>query len=136
MSRPMAMEQDNAAVIGRFYDARARDDLAAVRSMLADGVLWREPRLDSEHTGDLRGAEAVLGMIREARRLTEGTFELRVRAALGHGEQVVALIDWSSTRAGRTLVGREVAVYRVREGRILEATFHPDNLEHDEEFWA
>ena len=58
--------------------------------MLADDVLWREPKLGSQHTGDLRGAEAVMSMIREAGRLTGGTFRLRVREAVEHGEQVVA----------------------------------------------
>ena len=130
------MEHPDADLIRGCYDARARGDVEAVRSMLANDVLWREPELGGEHTGELRGAEAVLGMIREAQRLTGGTFRLRVREAVEHGEQVVALMDWSSARGGKTLEGKEVAVYRVRGGKIVEAHFHPDNPEHDEEFWA
>jgi len=129
-------ERLNADTVRAFYDARARSDLDAVREMLAEGVIWREPDVGNAHTGDLRGAEAVLGMIREAARLTDGTFELWVSDAVAHGEQVAAFIDWSSTRDGTLLKGKEIAVYRVRNGKITEAYFHQNDLSHDEEFWA
>jgi ketosteroid isomerase-like protein len=75
-------------------------------------------------------------MIQEASRLTDGTFSLRIREAVAHGEQVAAFIDWSSTRDGKTLEGKEIAVYRIRDARIVEAYFYQDNLSHDEEFWS
>jgi ketosteroid isomerase-like protein len=59
-----------------------------------------------------------------------------VTDAVAHGEQVVAFIDWSSTRDGKTLEGKEIAVYRIRDSKITEAHFHQDNLSHDEEFWS
>ena len=130
------MERPNVELIRDLYEARARGDLEAVRPVLAEDVLWHEPKVNSEHTGDLRGADAVLGMIREARKLTDGTFELRLTGAVEHGEQVVALVDWSSTRRGKALEGKEIGVYRVRGGEVVEVWFHPDNLKHDEEFWA
>jgi ketosteroid isomerase-like protein len=117
------------------YEARARGDLRAVREMLAEDVRWHEPEL-GEHTGDLRGAEAMLGMIHEAQRRTGGTFRLTVREAIQHGEQVVALVDWSSVSGGEVLEGREIAIYRVRDGRVTEAWFHPNNLNDDERFWS
>ena len=128
--------RSNAALIQAFYDARARNDLDAVRETLAHDVLWREPDIGSEHTGDLHGAEAVMGMIREAQRRTGNTFELRVSEAVAHGEQVAAFIDWSSTRDGKTLVGKEIAIYRIRDGKITEAQFHQNDLNHDREFWS
>jgi ketosteroid isomerase-like protein len=130
------MERRNAALVRELYEARARGDLDAVRSVLAGDVLWHEPEVNNAHTGDLRGVDAVLGMIREAQELTDGTFELRLRDVVAHGEQVVAFVDWSSTRGGKTLEGKEIAVYRVRGGELAEVWFHPDNLKHDEEFWA
>lgn len=56
------MARSNAELVRSLYEARERDDLQAVRSMLADDVVWREPDLDNPHTGDLRGSEAVLGI--------------------------------------------------------------------------
>jgi ketosteroid isomerase-like protein len=99
-------------LVQSFYDARARGDLAAVREMLGKDVVWREPDVGIEYTGELRSADSVIGMIQEASRLTDGTFSLRIREAVAHGEQVAAFIDWSSTRDGKTLEGKEIAVYR------------------------
>ena len=104
--------------------------------MLDEDVLWREPEVGNEHTGDLRGVDAMLGMIREAGWLTGSTFELRVSEAVAHGEQVAAFIDWSATRDGKTLEGKEIAIYRIRDDKIVEAYFHQDNIGDDEEFWS
>ncbi|MGB3634257.1 MAG: nuclear transport factor 2 family protein, partial [Rubrobacteraceae bacterium] len=87
------------------------------------------------HTGDLNGPDAVLGMIREAQRLTGGTFRLVTRDVVAHGDHAVALIDWSAERDGERIEGKEVAVYRVRDGKISEASFHLDNPASDEAFW-
>lgn len=75
--------RSNERLIRTFYDARAREDLAVVREMLDEDAIWREPDVGNEHTGDLHGADTVLGMIQEALRLTNGTFTLRV-TKLGH----------------------------------------------------
>lgn len=129
-------DHPNVGLVRAFYDTRSRGDLDAVRKMLDEDVLWREPEVGNEHTGDLRGVDAMLGMIREAGWLTGGTFELRVSEAVAHGEQVAAFIDWSATRDGRTLEGKEIAIYRIRDDKIVEAYFHQDNIGDDEEFWS
>ncbi|MGB3681486.1 MAG: nuclear transport factor 2 family protein [Rubrobacteraceae bacterium] len=105
------MVQSNEDLIRSLYEARERDDLEAVRFMLADGIVWREPDLDNPHTGNLRGPEAVLGMIREAQRITGGTFRLVPSEIVAHGGQVVAFIDWSAERDGARIEGKEIAVY-------------------------
>lgn len=103
--------------------------------MLADSIVWHEPDLENPHTGDLHGPDAVLAMIREAQRLTDGTFRLILREVLAHGEHVVALIDWSAERDDEMIEGKEVAVYRVSNGKVVEAYFHLDNPASDEAFW-
>lgn len=125
----------NSRVIYELYTARERGDLDAVRQTLAEDVVWHEPDLDNPHTGDLHGPDAVLGMIQEAQRLTDGTFSLVPREVVEHGEHVVALIDWSAELGGERIEGKEVAVYRVRDGRIFEVSFHLDNPANDEAFW-
>lgn len=49
--------------------------------------------------------------------------------------EVATFVDWSSTRDGKTLEGKEITVYRIRKAKITEAYFHQDNLSHDGEFW-
>lgn len=127
--------RSNEELIRNLYEARERGDLEAVRSMIAEDVVWIEPDLDNPHTGDLRGPDAVLGMIQEAQRITDGTFRLTPRDVLVHGGQVVAFIDWSAERGGSRIEGKEIAVYRVRDDKIVEAFFHVDNPVSDEAFW-
>lgn len=103
--------------------------------MLVEDVVWSEPDLDNPRTGDLHGSEGVLGMIREAQRITNGAFRLIPREVMAHGEHAVALIDWSAERDGERIEGKEVAVYRVRDGKVVEASFHLDNPAADEAFW-
>ena len=129
------MEHPNAALIRRLYEARDRNDDDAIRSVLSEGVVWHEPDVGGEHTGDLHGPDAVLAMIRDARGRTGGTFRLRPREIVANGEHAVALIDWSAERDGETLTGKEVAVYRVRDGKVVEVHFHQDDQDLDRRFW-
>ena len=131
-----ASEHPNAVLIRRLYEARDRNDEEAVRSMLSEGVVWHEPDVGGEHTGDLHGPDAVLAMIRDARHRTGGTFRLIPREVVANGEHAVALVDWSATREGEPLEGKEVAVYRVRDGEVVEASFHQDDQELDRRFWG
>lgn len=129
------MYQSNVDLVRKLYEARKTGDDEGIRSCLADDVLWHEPDLDSEHTGDLQGQDAVLALIRRANELTGGTFRLHPSEVVTNGEHAVALVEWSATQEGASLEGREVAVYRIREGRIVEASFHQDDPDLDRRFW-
>lgn len=129
------MEHPNAALIRSLYEARDRHDEGAIRSVLSGGVIWHEPDVGGEHTGDLHGPEAVLAMMGDARSRTGGTFRLRPREVVANGEHAVALVDWSATLDGEALEGKEVAVYRVRDGKVVEVHFHQDDENLDRRFW-
>jgi ketosteroid isomerase-like protein len=151
------MPHPSETLIRRLYAARAQDDLDTVRAILAADIVWHEPGPDSPYTGQLRGADAVLGMHIQAMALTGGTSIFRPRPAtvrrvpavrrtrtgrldlhdvLANEAHAVALVNWSAERGGRRLTGREVAVYHVRDGRVTEAWFHPDDAATVEAFWA
>lgn len=129
------MYQSNVDLVRKLYKAREAGDEESIRSCLADDILWHEPDLDSEHTGDLRGPDAVINMIHRAANLTGGTFRLHPREVVANGEHAVALVEWSATQEDSKLEGREVAVYRTREGTIVEAWFHQDDPDLDRQFW-
>jgi uncharacterized protein len=112
-------------VIRRLYAARAAGDLRAVGALLAGDIVWHEPgRFD--YSGDHRGREAVLDLLARLRAATGGTFRLEVRDAVATGEHVAVTIHWSAERDGRRDAGQELAVYRVRDGRVAEAWFFPE----------
>jgi len=92
------MEHRNVRLIRELYEAS--NDVGAIRSILDEDVIWCEP--ESEHTGDLRGPDAVLAMIEEARRRTGGTFSLVAQQIVANGEHAVAMSDWSPSTACRT----------------------------------
>ena len=129
------MEHPNAALIRKLYEARDRHNEDAIRSLLSEGVIWHEPDVGGEHTGDLHGPDAVLAMMGDARRRTGATFRLRPREIVANGEHAVALVDWSAILGDETLEGKEVAVYRVRSGKVVEVHFHQDDGDLDRRFW-
>lgn len=128
-------DERKVSLVRDFYEARAAHDLEAVRSLLSEDVVWHEPDVGSEHTGDRCGREAVVAMISEARDRTDGTFRLIPRQIVANGEHAVALIDWEAERSGEKLEGKEVAVFRIRGGKIVEVSFHQDDVELNRKFW-
>lgn len=58
----------------------------------------------------------------------------RFCAARATGAHSAALIAWSATRDGRFIDGCEVAIHGWRDGRIVAAQFHPENLADDRAF--
>jgi ketosteroid isomerase-like protein len=123
------------ALVRRFYAARTAGGTAALRPFLAPDVDWVEPDVGG-HMGRLRGAEAVLGMIRRAQEATGGTFRLAVLETIETRTHCAALVAWSADRDGRTIRGRELAVFGVAGGRIVSACFHPEDIADDRAFWG
>jgi ketosteroid isomerase-like protein len=118
-------EHPHARLVRAFYDARARNDRPTLRRILDPDVEWHDP-YPPPHGGDLKGAAAVFRDIFDAAgRLTGGETRLWLEDVLANDERVVALVGWSSSYRGRTMEGRELALYTVRDGRITEARFFP-----------
>lgn len=134
----MGGEHDAAAVVAALYDARARDDLDAVHGLLHPEVVWREPEGDAGYAGVHRGRDAVLeGMLGSATAATGGTFRVGLDDVVAHGPHLaVALVRWSAARGEREMWGREVAVYRVRDGQVVEAVFQLEGPEATDAFFA
>jgi uncharacterized protein len=118
----------NERVIRDLYDARARRDWDAVRALVADDVTWHEPG-DEDYSGDYRGRDAVVELLKKLLAVTGGTFELVPEAFLNSVEHSAVLVRWWAEREGRRSEGNEIAVYRFRDRQIAEAWFHPDGYD-------
>ena len=125
--------------VREFYAARRAasrtGDLESLRRFVADNIRWNEPDVGA-HMGALHGCDAVLDMIRRALETTGGSFDLAVASTVETGRHVAASIEWSADKGGRRIEGRELAVFEVRDGRIVSARFHADDLADDREFWS
>jgi ketosteroid isomerase-like protein len=127
------MTHPNEALVRRWYDARARGDLAEVRELLASDLRWHDP-YPEPYGGDLVGADAVIDQVFGAAQETGATF--RLHDVMASDEHAVALVEWSATVAGETIDGREVAVFHVRDGKVAEVWFYPEEPQRYAEFFS
>jgi len=115
-------------VIRELYAARARRDWDAVGALLADEVGWQEPG-NEDHSGDFRGREEVVALLQRLVAVTQGTFQLEPDAFLNLDEHAAVLVRWSAERDGQRSEGREIAVYRLHDGKIAQAWFYNEPSE-------
>ncbi|MFN8623985.1 MAG: nuclear transport factor 2 family protein [Chloroflexota bacterium] len=111
----------DASVVRRLYEAREAHDLEATAQLIAQDVVWHEPY---EYLGTLRGRDAVMSAIRQSMVETHDTFALHVTDLLASEEHVVALVDFSAERHGGQMRGREIGVFKVSGGQIIEVWFY------------
>ena len=131
----MAEDHGPEALIRRFYAQRRDGDPEALRPFLHADVIWREPEVRN-HMGELRGADAVIDMMRRALLTTGGSFALDVGSVLATANSCSAIINWSADKSGHRIHGRELAVFRIQDGLIGEAWFLPEAIADDHAFWA
>jgi ketosteroid isomerase-like protein len=118
-------EHPSAQLVRNFYEARGRGDRAAIRRILAADITWHDP-YPPPHGGDLKGLETVLRDVFDgAATLTGGSTRLWLEDVLANDRRQVALGGWSSTYRDRTMEGRELALFTIRDGQIVEARFFP-----------
>jgi uncharacterized protein len=115
-------------VVRDLYEARARRDWRRVGELLADDVAWHEPG-GEDYSGDHHGREQVVSLLQRLLAATGGTFRLAPEAFMHAAEHSAVLVRWSAERNGTRCDGNEIAVYRLRDGRIGEAWFYPDGYD-------
>jgi uncharacterized protein len=119
---------DHERLIRDLYAARSRRDFDGVRRLLADDAAWHEPG-NQDYSGDYRGADEIIALLRRLVEVTQGTFELVPEGFLHAAEHSAVLVRWWAERGPRRAEGNEIAVYRVRDARVVEAWFYPDGYD-------
>ena len=121
-------EHPNVTVARQMTDAMSRGDLEETASYLADDVIWHE----------IGRAEPRRGKAELASGLGEVDYEItgQLHDVLGNDEHVVALIDATGTRGGRTLDYRIAEIYHIRDGKIIERWAFSDDTAAITEFFA
>lgn len=129
---------DPVALVKRFYDAFLADDFETVAALLDQNVFWH---IDGTTviSGEYRGRDAVIGLFRRIKALTDGTFRPAGPKTwdILTSEHHVALMDlFLGTRAGKSLNSHEAWVMHLRGGRITEGFHYVESLSKFTSFWS
>jgi ketosteroid isomerase-like protein len=130
------MPHANEMVIRDLYDAFASGDTVVVDRLLADDVTWHAPGT-AQHAGVRRGKAELFASMGRLAELTGGTLRSEVVDVLANDRRAVVLQLTHAERGRRpALHDREVIVYEVRDGRVVEVWEHPGDLHAMDAFFA
>jgi ketosteroid isomerase-like protein len=129
------MSDENKELIGRWFAAQASGDVAAIRAVLSDDVVWHVPGRNLL-SRDYHGPDEVVGFLTRVRDLSGGTARPQpVETLVGDG-YVVTLVRMFAEREGRKLDGAFQAwAYRIAAGRIAEFWFLVEDRYEVDAFW-
>lgn len=117
---------DSVALVRRYVDALNAGDLAALDDLFGDDFVLHQP------SGDRRGRGAIRAFVAAVRRRLPD-IDARIEAivaddAFGDGDRVGVLLAYEATHAqlGRRVAVRELQLYRVIDGQIVERWYAAD----------
>jgi uncharacterized protein len=107
-------EHANVTLVRNVIDAMNRGDMQAAGDALADDVEWHEIGRSEARHGKAALRDGMLGGA------PDYTITVRVHDIVGGDDHVVALVEATATRGGRTLTYRTAEITHVRGGKITE----------------
>jgi hypothetical protein len=122
-----AAEHPNATAYRKTADAFRARDFDAIRSLVAEDVVWHVPGRHSM-AGEIRGLNELVAWLG---RLSELGFTLREHDVFGNDEHVCALSYMGARRPGVAIEIPVTSVFHYRAGRQVERWIHP----HDVAAW-
>jgi ketosteroid isomerase-like protein len=131
----MASAQENATIIRRGYEFFNSGNLEELTPLFAESVVWHaggRGRL----AGDKRGRDATFAYFGQLGELTGGSFRAELHDVVANQEHVVGLHANTGQRDGKSLNVKEVLVFHLRDGQIVEAWEHYEDTQTWDEFVA
>jgi ketosteroid isomerase-like protein len=128
-------EHPNVGLVRKGYDAFAKGDMATLRELLSENVVWHAPG-NNPLSGEHRGRDAVFAMFAQTAELSGGTLRIEVHDVLANDEHAVALFRETASRKGRQLDLLETAVYHISNGKATEVWASPYDQRASDEFWS
>jgi hypothetical protein len=123
-------------VLRAAVDAMITGDLETLPTYIADDVTVHVPgtnRLSGEYKGRNELFDGFWGKLMA---LTDGQVVLEPHDIVGGERHAVGIYTWRATRDGRTFEWRQVNVYHVTRGQIVELWQHPFDFERWDDFWS
>ncbi len=121
-------EHPNVSLARELDEAMSRGDMEALERLIADDVIWHEIGRSEPR----RGKQAL----REA--TTDADYEIKVEThdIVANDDHVVALVNATATRGGRTFKYRTAEIYHIRDGRLVERWAFSDDTAAIVDFFA
>ena len=126
---------ENAAIVGRIFDAFARKDGFALRNLFAEDAVWTVPGTGIM-AGTFEGREAIFRFLGRLPKETAGTYSSRLIDVLASDERAAALYRASGSRDGKRLDLDQVLLFRFAGGLVQEVLALPSDPEAFASFWA
>ena len=128
-------EHPNAALVRKGYEAFAERDMATLRDIFSQEIVWRQSGT-SPVSGEHRGRDAALAFLGRLVELSGATIQVELHDLLGNDEHMVALSRETGNRQGKELNVLTAQVYHVRDGKITEAWSVMQDQRHYDDFWS
>lgn len=125
-------EHPNADLVRRAHAAFKAQDMGTVKELFDyDGMLWTVTGT-SPAGGVTTGMDGVMRNFGDIMQWTQGTYNAAPVDYLGSDDHVVALAHVTATRGdGKTLDVAEAVIFKVRDGKLVEA----QHMAYDEHAW-
>lgn len=110
--------------------------MARLGELIDENVLWHQPGAN-RFSGELKGRDAVFGMIGQMMQLSSGTFAIdQVSSVLSNGDMVAATIHFTGQRDGASMSQDGVDVMRFKDGTIVEMWLFSGDQPAEDAFWG
>ena len=125
----------NEQLLREGYAAFASGDLASVERMFHPGVIWHAQRL-GQLSGDHIGWPAVAEFFGRSMQLTRGTFRIEVLEVLSNTTGAATVVRSMGERDGKQLNDRQVHLFHIENGHVVEIWQFVGDGHAVDEFWA
>jgi ketosteroid isomerase-like protein len=105
-------DHPNAALFRKMSQATGVGDFSSYSDNIADDVEWWEIGSDQP----IRGKDALFQRMQEL--MGQGTISTDLHDVVANDEHLVALVNATAERGGRTLNYKTAEIYHVRDGKI------------------
>ena len=130
------MNNDNAAVVRRGYEAFNTADIPALMELFDESVSWHTPGRSSL-AGDHVGREAVFAQFGRYGGETEGTFKATLHRVLTDEDgRVIGIHHNTAERDGKQLDVYCCIAFEIKDGRVTDGREHFYDLHAWDEFWS
>lgn len=125
----------NEQLLRELYAAMEQGDGRSLAAPLTPESRWVIPGRGPV-SGVYTGPDEIFSFWKKIAKQTAGGLRLEVRDVLANDERGVVLVDVLGSRNGRELIGRQVAVYEISDGKVSTATFIYEDPAAYDEFWS